>query len=269
MSPAMLQGLVRLLAQAGVGAAVVLSQPLTAAAQPATYLKGAQTWDRSATGVSGIWKMQGYVGSTHPPRERVARTVDGKLPPLLPWAAELLEKRLTDAEHDRIFPNTASRCLPEGVPYILFSAVDGPVQILETPGQVTFISEEMNEIWFIHMDVAHMADVEPSFHGESVGHWEGATLVVDTVGLSERTTLDQVGMPHTTALHVVTRFRRVDPQTLEALVTIDDPKTFTAPWTRRVVYKRAAADERIAEDVCDNQRNGIDAEGFQSFQLGK
>jgi len=253
---------------AGVALALAaLLCPLAAVAQPAAYLKGASTWEQNSTGISGIWKMQGYVGSTHPVRDRVAKTVDGKLPPMLPWASELLEKRLADAEHDKIFANTAARCLPEGVPYIMFSAVSGPIQILETPEQVTIISEEMNEIWFVHLNVPHQQDVEPSFHGESVGPWEGATLVVDTVGLSDRTTLDQVGMPHTPALHVITRISRTDPQTLEFLVNIDDPKTFSAPWSRRVIYKKAKAGERIAEDVCENQRNGINSEGFQSFQI--
>jgi hypothetical protein len=255
-----------------IGAACALALLATApaaTAQPAAYLKGAKTWQESTTGISGIWKMQGYIGSTHPVRERVARTVDGQLPPMQPWAAKLLEQRLVDAEHDKIFANTASLCQPEGVPYILFSAVSGPIQILETPGQVTLISEEMNEIWFIHLNEKHTEDVEPSFHGESVGHWEGDTLVIDTVGLSDRTTLDQVGMPHTNALHVITRVHRVDPNTLEFLVTIDDPKTFTHPWNRRVIYKKAAPTERIAEDVCENQRNGVDANGFQSFEIPK
>src|SRR4051794_17092871 len=125
---------------AGAMLCVLLAAP-AAFAQQAEYLKNAIPWQKSTTGISGVWSMQGYISSsTNPPRKRVARTVDGQLPQLLPWAAELLEKRLVDAEHDKAFPNTASLCLPQGVPYMVHAAVDGPLQILETPGQVTILS---------------------------------------------------------------------------------------------------------------------------------
>jgi hypothetical protein len=90
--------------------------------------------------------------------------------------------------------------------------------------------------------------------------------VVDTVGLSgDKTTIDQVGTPHSDALHLVTRIRRPDPDTLEFVVTIDDPVTFTRPWDRRVVYKRAPPGSRVEEWVCDNARNMPGGAGFQTF----
>ena len=208
----------------------------------------------------------GYISSTHPPRERIAHTVEGQVPPLLPWAKALLDKRISDAEHGKVFTNTAFYCLPEGVPYMLFSAVIGPIQILETEGQVTLISEEFNEVWITHLNEKHRGEDEreaPTFHGESVGHWEGDTLVIDTTNISTRTTLDQVGMPHSDALHVITKARRVDANTLEFMVTIDDPKTFEHPWTRRVVYKKAPAGERIEDYACDNVRNSATKDGYQ------
>jgi hypothetical protein len=244
--------------------------PAVCAAQAADYLKGAIPWQQSTTGISGLWEMQDYISSsTNPPRKRVARTVDGQMPPLLPWAAELLEKRLVDAEHDKAFANTASLCLPQGVPYMIHAAVGGPLQILETPGQVTIISEAYNEMWFIYLNQKHppREDVEPTYHGDSVGHWEGDTLVVDTIGLNTKTTLDQVGMPHSEDMRIVTRIRRTDPKTLEFVVTIDDPKTFSKPWSRRQVYKKSADDARIMEVVCENQRNGVDDSGYQSLEF--
>ena len=254
--------------------AVLLAAALTPAtgfAQAAEYLKNATPWQKSTTGISGLWDMQGYVSSsTSPPRARVARTIDGQMPPLLPAAAQLLEKRLVDAEHDKAFPNSASLCLPQGVPYMLSAAVGGPVQILETPGQVTLISDAYNEMWFIYLNQKHppREDIEPSYHGDSVGHWEGDTLVVDSIGFNTRTTLDQVGMPHSEDMHVITRIRRVDPKTLEFHITIDDPKTFSKPWSKRQVYKKSADDARISEVVCENQRNGLDPEtGYQSLDF--
>ena len=254
-----------------VGVLVVTAlNPAVCAAQAADYLKGAIPWQQSARGISGLWDMQDYVSSsTNPPRKRVARTVDGQMPPLLPWAAELLEKRLVDAEHDKAFANTASLCLPQGVPYMIHAAVGGPLQILETPGQVTLISEAYNEMWLIYLNKKHppREDLEPTYHGDSVGHWEGDTLVVDTIGLNTKTTLDQVGMPHSEDMRVITHIRRTDPKTLEFLVTNDDPKTFAKPWSRRQVYKKAADDARVMEVVCENQRNGVDSDGYQSLDF--
>ena len=244
--------------------------PSVSAAQAAAYLKGATPWQQSTTGISGLWNMQGYVSSsTNPPRKRVALTIDGQLPPLLPWAAELLEKRLVDAEHDKAVANTASLCLPQGVPYMIHAAVGGPLQILETPGQVTIISEAYNEMWFIYLNQKHppREDLEPTYHGDSVAHWEGDALVVDTIGLNTKTTLDQVGMPHSEDLRVITRIRRTDAKTLEFLVTVDDPKTFAKPWSRRQMYQKAADDARVNEVVCENQRNGVDSEGYQSLDF--
>jgi hypothetical protein len=246
--------------------------PVLGAAQSAGYLKGATPWQKSTTGISGLWRMQGYLSSTvNPPRARAAHTVDGQLPPLLPWAAELLEKRLVDAEHYKAFPNTASLCLPQGIPYMLHAGVDGPVQILETPGQITLISTAYNEMWLIYLNQKHPPkdDVEPTYHGDTVGHWEGDTLVTDTIGLTTKTTLDQVGMPHSEDLHVITRIRRTDPVTLEMLVTVDDPKTFSKPWSRRQIYKKSPDDARVEESVCENQRNGVDANGYQLLDFSR
>lgn len=219
--------------------------------------------------LAGLWNRTGYVGSAnHTARERIAVDVNGKVPPLLPAARALLEKRVTDADAGKLFPNNAAVCLPQGVPYMLFGAVEGPVQFFEEQGQVTIIAEEGAEIWNIFLDATHppLDEIEPTFHGDSVGHWEGDTLVVDTVGLNTKTTLDQVGMPHSDAMHVVTRMRRVDLNTLEFLVTIDDPKTFSAPWTQRLIYRRAKPGERLREFVCENNRNDVDASGYQSFK---
>jgi hypothetical protein len=252
-----------------IGALLALL-PAIVAAQAAAYLNGASPWQKSTTGISGQWDMQGYISSsTNTPRQRVARTVDGQLPSMLPWAAALLEQRLVDAEHDKAFPNMASLCLPQGVPYMLHAAVGGPLQILETPGQVTIISDAYNEMWFIYLNRKHppLDDIEPTFHGDSVGHWEGDTLVVDTIGVNTRTTLDQVGMPHSEDMRVVTRIRRTDAKTLEFLVTVDDPKTFSKPWSRRQLYKKSADDARIMEVVCENQRNGVDSNGYQSLDF--
>jgi hypothetical protein len=86
--------------------------------------------------------------------------------------------------------------------------------------------------------VPHSKDLKPSWHGESVGHYEGDTLVIDTIGLNDKTAIDGFETPHTEQLHVVERFRLVDPETLELEVYVEDPGAFTTPWRAIQRYSR-------------------------------
>jgi hypothetical protein len=208
--------------------------------------------------LAGIWTTFGYKGSArNTPRERAVKTLDGALPPFLPKAAELFEQRMNMATKGQPFINTLAECLPGGVPEMVFGS-PYPAQILESPGQVTILYEMYNHFRVIHLNGKHPADPDPTFMGHSIGHWEGATLVVDTVGLNDRTSLDEVGMPHSEALHVIERYRRTDANTLEILVTIDDPETFSKSWDTKVVYKAARPDMGLIEYICENNRSARD-----------
>ncbi len=99
----------------------------------------------------------------------------------------------------------------------------------------------------------HPKDLDATFMGHSTGKYEGDTLVVDTIGFNEKTWLDHVGLPHSDALHVVERIRRVDHNTLQDDFTIDDPKTFTKTWTAQQLYD-LKPDWEIGEFVCDNNK---------------
>ena len=216
-------------------------------------------------GISGIWTNTSYdPDSVYDPRKGVLRTLDGKLPPLQPWAAALLETRIKAAEAGHPFANTKSMCLTSGMPQLMFGPRT-PMQILETPGQVTILIEEFNNFRIVLLDAKHPADPDPTLMGDSVGHREGDTLVVDTVGLSERTVLDVPGMPHSDQLHLVERFRRVSKDQLEVVMRIEDPKTFTAPWMARATFKPMPV-EKITEYYCENQRNGA-VDGRTTMQM--
>ena len=211
--------------------------------------------------------MTGKISSQKPPREQIARTEKGDLPKFTPEGWALFDKRLVDAENGKPYATMGARCLWQGIPMMLFAAVEGPIQILETPGQVTILSTEFGEVWLIYLNRKHKPadEIDPNWHGDSIGHWEGDTLVIDTIGLTDRTPIDHIGMPHSDQLHVVTRLRRLDKDTLENRTTMDDPKTFLEPWTRRNVYKRAAPDDEVFEQVCDNLRETVDSEGHVVF----
>ena len=216
--------------------------------------------------LDGVWLNNDYKGSSsHPERERVLHTVDGELPPMLPWASELLTKRIQDSEAGSPFASTLALCLPGGIPLMLFGD-DVPVQILETPAQVTMLFMEGNRFRTIPMNASHPQEIDPSYMGDAVGRWEGDTLVIDNVGFIERTTLDQIGMPHTEKLHVTERYRRTGKESMEIRVTIDDPGTFTRPWDARVNYRLAPPGTRATEDICENNRNPPDAQGRSGFQ---
>ena len=216
--------------------------------------------------LSGLWLNANYKGTGRfPARERVLRTSDGSMPPLLPAAAAVLEARIKDADAGDIFANTLTECLPGGIPEMLFGA-PYPIQILETPGQVSMLFEEQNHFRLIFLKGGHASDPDPSYMGDAVGHWEGDTLVVDTIGLNDKTTLDMVGTPHTEALHVVERYHRVAQDRLEVTVRIEDPGTFSKPWETKVTYQAAPAGTRVGEYICDNNRNLPDAAGHTSFQ---
>lgn len=130
----------------------------------------------------------------------------------------------------------------------------GPFEILQSKGRVLMLFETGNSIRQIWMDGrGHPADLDPSWMGHAIGHWEGDTLVVDTVGMTDKSWLDTAGHPHSDALHVVERIRRVDHDNLENTLTFDDPKTYTRPWTSRIIYK-LRPDWSLREDIaCEDK----------------
>ena len=165
------------------------------------------------------------------------------------------------SENGEPIAGNGSYCLPGGMPGAMSPPKELSLQILETPSQVTVLFEFYGTYRVIHLNQEHPLHPDPTSLGYSVGHWEGDTLVVDTIGLTPNP-LD----PTDTAQHLVERIRRTGKDTLEDLVTIDDPKTYTKAWTRRINLKYFPG-STIGEFVCDNQRNGVDADGHTKVEL--
>ena len=136
-----------------------------------------------------------------------------------PWAAKRCDAigcgkgTLGRAVDDTMDPYITS-CAPFGIPRLMNHA--GPFEVLQTPGRVLMLFETGNSIRQIWMDGrGHPEDLDPSWMGHAIGHWEGDTLVVDTIGMTDKSWLDTAGHPHSDALHIVERIRRVDHDTLE------------------------------------------------------
>jgi len=142
-----------------------------------------------------------------------------------------------------------SFCLPPGVPRALGSPF--PIEILQDVNTVTILYEYMHLFRRIPSDGrAHPPDIEPTFMGDSVGRWEGDTFVVDAIGFNDRTWVDTEGHQHSDALHVVERYRRSGPESIAYEVTIDDPRTYRAPWSASRVLTRHP-EWTIKEYVCE------------------
>ncbi len=136
------------------------------------------------------------------------------------------------------------------------------MEIIQKPQQMTIIAEWESQVRRVFLDGRkHPAELDPTFNGHSIGHWEGKTLVVDTVGLRADTVFDQSGIRHSDRLHLIERFTLVQPDTIELQITADDPVAFYQPWVVKKVYKRAPGAE-IMEYVCaENNRNPIGPDG--------
>ena len=165
------------------------------------------------------------------------------------------------------------RCWPIGVPGFLLYPVF-PVFFLQTPKEVVMIWAEDHQVRHIYLNQPHSALVTASWFGESVGRYEGDTLVVDTTGLNGRTFVDNYRTPHTEKLHVVERFRMIDGgKTMEVKLHVEDPGAFTMPWDAIQRYRRIdasgdAADPRVPrngleEMACAENNGDILNEGLE------
>ena len=164
---------------------------------------------------------------------------------------------------------TAS-CRPGGMPRIMTTPY--PMEFIIQKDRVTVLLEISSQVRRIFTDGRkHPApdDLDPSYMGHSIGHWEGDTLVVDTVGLRGDTVYDVTAAPHSDQVHEVERIRRISPTQIQDIMTIDDPVAFTKPWVITRLYD-LKPDWEIREYVCeDNNRNPINEDGSTGFVTPK
>jgi len=182
-------------------------------------------------------------------RQVTVRVADTTNPILKPWAAEHMRQENEAVLKGRIGFVAPSSCYPGGVPGLhLFPGI--PVYFVQTPQKITLMQMRGPEVRQIYLNVPHSKNVKPSWYGESVGHYEGDTLVVDTIGLAAKGPIDNWRTPHSDSLHVVERFRLTgDGKILEVQIAMEDPVAFTAPWVVMQKYRRVAA-EPLTESIC-------------------
>jgi hypothetical protein len=208
-------------------------------------------------------------------------------PILQPWAAAVVKKYGEISLSGMTFPSPANQCWPEPVPFIFKHF---GMQMLQQPHQITMIYSEDHEVRRVRMNQPHPAQVTPSWYGDSVGHYEGDTLVVDTVGTkTDRpfAMIDLYGTPYTKALHVVERYRLLDYEAakeglerdakenlivqegrdpnyrgkyLQVHITVEDEGVFTMPWSATITYQPGEWLEIVCADNRHEYYNNKDSD---------
>ena len=246
----------------------VLSSPAQAqrGAAPATRQKPIP---RAAVGkpdLSGVWitgALQLLIGEE---AARAIRQADAAAGRSVPRPEPLPYKPAAEAKRQeflarRGIDDPMARCFLSGVPRITTRPL--PFQIVQMPGQVILLYEAHHAFRIIPTDGRpHPDDVDPSFLGDSVAHWEGDTLVVDVIGFNEKTWLAGVGTIHSDKLHVTERYTRDSDDTIRYDVTMEDPEVFTQPWHQQETF-RLRPNERLREYECIE--NNEDLQRFEKL----
>jgi hypothetical protein len=230
-------------------------------------------------GITGTWERYSRGGGLNQnptgPQPPANVVVPARIPtpPFKPdqkvaYEAAAKAAREADLRGEPIAINSVN-CVPEGM-IAMMNAIF-PMEILETPGQITIIQESYNQVRRIYLDEVQgkVGEVEPGFFGHSVGKWEGDTLVVDTIGVKEAARFRQGAepqVPHSLEMRISERFKLLTPDFLQNEVTITDPVYLAEPWKFTYLYRRVPG-YKIQEYVCEDNRAYVDAEGHTRVNL--
>jgi hypothetical protein len=176
-------------------------------------------------------------------------------PNLLPWVADALK-----AQNERVLSGQplqprSSSCWPHGLP--AYMRYNGPTFIVQSPNEVVILKNQSSEVRRILLNQPHSSQPNLSWYGESVGHYEnGDTLVIDTIGVTTRTFVDNFRTPHTERLHVIERYKLAgDGKAIEISLEVDDPGAFTTKWSARQRWVRAQIP--MTETHCNENNEDI------------
>jgi hypothetical protein len=203
-----------------------------------------------AMNISGVWWTQSYS-----PKLQLAG--GGELPLNAKGKAQYAAN-MAGLKDGSIVDEARHLCVPDGVPRILGNPY--PFQLIQTPGQVTFVYELNHVLRPVVMDKPQLSakqlEVAPYYSGHSVAHWDGETLVIETAGFNEKTFLDATGAPHSDAMTTVERVRKVNDTTLEDVIAITDGEMYTAPFSARFAYD-LHPQVRLEDYVCGEKHRDI------------
>jgi hypothetical protein len=187
--------------------------------------------DSEGPDISGVWWASSY-------SPKIAFVGGGELP-FTPAGKAAYEKNMAGLKNGSLEDTARTLCTPDGITRLLETPY--PFELIQTRGQVTFVYEMNHAIRLVDMAKPLESDetlsILPYYDGHSAGHWEGDTLVIQTAGFNEKTFIDATGAPHSDEMHVTERLRKINGgKQLEDVVTVQDPKNYTKPWSARFVY---------------------------------
>ena len=187
------------------------------------------------------------------------RIADLSNPNLMPWVKEVMKKDIDEVLAGKMAFTPQSSCVPGGVPMFMGLGGPNPIVFLQTPKEVWIIFSSEHQVRRVYLNVPHSTNPKPSWYGESVGHYEGNTLFVDTIGQNDKTFVDIYRTPHTSQLHVVERWRMIDDgKMLESVFTVEDSGAFYQPWTGMRRYRRVQQEPLEAPCAENNAANLFD-----------
>jgi hypothetical protein len=197
-------------------------------------------------------------------RQPTYRIADLTNPILTPWVIERMKKANDMVLAGKVPFIAREHCRPAGVPgFTVFTRVQ-PIHFIQTPTKVVVVNELNAEVRRVYLDVLHSPKPAPSWYGESIGRYEGDELVIDTIGLSDKTYVDNYRTPHTDQIHVVERFKLIeDGRKLQALVTVTDPGAFNMTWS--ALQRWRLVDRPLVENLC--AENNLDPFGYDDYPV--
>ena len=197
--------------------------------------------------LSGVWQANGRS------LQDLAYEIKPENVPYQPWAKKVFDERANGAKGK---DDPAAFCVP-GMPKLI--VLPYPYKIFQMPGVTVILYEGFTTFRQIFTDGRELPkDPQPSWIGYSVGKWEGDTFVVDTVGINDKTWMDNAGRPHSDALHTTERYHRKTFGSMDVSITFDDPKAYTKPWTVNQGSARAIVGQDLLEYVCTENNKEVE-----------
>ncbi len=240
-----------------IAVAVLAASSAAAVVQGAQPSRAAQ-WTQLASQPdwTGIWEVDwANKRGIRTPRPQMKLTPD--------YQKKLDAFRAAQKQGENV-QSEAANCVPPGLPGIMTQPY--PIEFLYQPGKVVMLIEAYMQFRMVHTDGRkHPEDPDLTYMGHSIGHWEGDTLVIDSVGFTTSTQIAS-GVPHSDQLRVVERIRRVSPDWMEIQTTLTDPVVLAEPYTITTSYRHLT--DELREYIClENNRDGADEKGRPSLNL--
>ena len=227
----------------------LLAASLSVAAFGQVTFKPAKTWNGQPD-LQGIWEPAAHAVDNLEKGNFIKDPANHKIP----YAAGGAAKRGTNVK-DAKTADLVNKCYMPGVPRLMYMGY--PFQIFETDKYVAIVSEYAHVYRMIYLDGTGHLDFPDLWNGDSRGHWDGDTLVVDVTNFNDQTWLDKSGNHHSNELHVTERFTRTGPNALLYEATVSDPKTFTKDWKIAVpMTQKTGPTARLMEYECQDLASG-------------